>query len=292
MGSPYSKRKTIHHLLYTWAWRSTKLAAMVVGFIGVERFAHRQTDGFAITNIITPSQYERFVAEPPPPEVERLLSQPFTYLGCGAQSYAFVSADGNYVIKFFKIQHMRLAPWLPNFLPHVAMKRKEKEALYKATMESARIAMADLRDETGLLYVHTGLSPTWQRSIQLIDKIGVSHTLSLEAVDFVLQKRAAPFYETLTSWIEDGKEEAAHRALSELRALLTKRCQCGIFDKDPDIATNFGFVSNRPIQIDIGRFTRDIDVRHPARGIYEVSRISQPLHDWLEAHLRSKKGVE
>src|SRR5947199_6221017 len=43
--------------------------------------------------------------------LRQIFAQKFTYLGKGAQSYAFVSHDNQYVLKFFKFKHLR-----PNFL--------------------------------------------------------------------------------------------------------------------------------------------------------------------------------
>lgn len=35
-------------------------------------------------------------------EVERILSQKFTYLARGSQAFAFISEDGKYILKLFK----------------------------------------------------------------------------------------------------------------------------------------------------------------------------------------------
>ena len=42
----------------------------------------------------------------------QLLLQKFTYLDRGTQSYAFVSADQKYVIKFFNMKHLTPKTWL------------------------------------------------------------------------------------------------------------------------------------------------------------------------------------
>ena len=38
--------------------------------------------------------------------IEKVLDQPFFYLGKGVQCYAFISQDGTTVLKFFKHYHM------------------------------------------------------------------------------------------------------------------------------------------------------------------------------------------
>src|ERR1700722_4859365 len=47
-----------------------------------------------------------------------ILSQKFHYLGKGAQSYVFSSADHQYVLKFFKFKHLK-PNWLTDILPAI-----------------------------------------------------------------------------------------------------------------------------------------------------------------------------
>ncbi len=71
-----------------------------------------------------------------------------------------------------------------------------------------------------------------------------------------------------------GELDKAKRGLSEFVCLLRNRCQMGIFDKDPDLKTNFGFLDGHPIQFDVGRFKIGSD---------EMLRVTDGLLQWLES---------
>src|SRR5579871_916778 len=49
-------------------------------------------------------------------EIERILSQKFTYLARGSQAFAFISEDGRYVLKMFK-QHKWHSKNLLGYIP-------------------------------------------------------------------------------------------------------------------------------------------------------------------------------
>jgi hypothetical protein len=53
--------------------------------------------------------------------------------------------------------------------------------------------------------------------------------------------------------------------------------QLGIFDKDPDLNTNFGFIGTRAIQIDFGRYK----ATQPHLDLQAILRITDHLHQWL-----------
>ena len=77
--------------------------------------------------------------------------------------------------------------------------------------------------------------------------------------------------------IEENQVEEAKATLSKLVQLLAYRAQQGVFDKDPDLNTNFGVIGTDPIQIDVGRFRKG-----PARlDKNEIIRITDHLHQHL-----------
>jgi hypothetical protein len=126
-----------------------------------------------------------------------------------------------------------------------------------------------------------------QQKIELIDKLGISHFLFLDELEFVVQKKADLLYPTLQSMMNKGQEQEAKELLSRLIALLVTRCQKGIFDKDPDLFTNFGVVNGKPIQIDPGRFKKDPSESDPQKYKDEIIRITDKLHMSLQKEYKT-----
>ena len=252
---------------------------------GIERYAHKATDGFAVVNIVSPD-YEKGVAASLPDGVSKILDQPFRYLNCGAQSYVFASQDGKYVLKFFKFQHMRILPWLEKFplSKRLQEKRARKEAIYSQAMESCKIAYEELKEETGLLYAHIAPSDFLKQKIVIFDKIGVKQTIDLDKVEFVLQHRAKLAYDQIDEWMAKGDIGKARKGIADLIDLAKRRCLKGLFDKDPDFSTNFGFIGSKAVEIDIGRFSYDETRYDKAVMEDELFRITRELKNWLESH--------
>ena len=71
--------------------------------------------------------------------------------------------------------------------------------------------------------------------------------------------------------------EAAKEALLSVVALIGARCEKGIFDEDAKLHRNVGFVGNRAVFIDVGRFRKSaVDKKQ------EVMKVVQPLQAWLK----------
>src|SRR5437868_3279127 len=92
-----------------WRFRAMSLSSLskillsLLLLYGVERFCHKQTDGFSIYNISSNLSFrEEWEIPQETTEAKIILAQPFYYLGKGAQSYVFESEDGNFVLKFFR----------------------------------------------------------------------------------------------------------------------------------------------------------------------------------------------
>src|ERR1041385_4811284 len=94
-----------------------KIFLFIAAFIAIERFCHRQTDGFRNSKILSTLSFhpEWEISSLPPAELanmRRLLSRPFFYLGSGGQCYSFLNEDGVTVLKVFKHHHMRTNSFL------------------------------------------------------------------------------------------------------------------------------------------------------------------------------------
>ncbi|MES2344998.1 MAG: hypothetical protein V4494_03560 [Chlamydiota bacterium] len=267
-----------------------KCAIFIVLAILLQRFCHKQTDGFALRKIlselsfnpaweVTALQANESIA------IKKALNQPYRYLSKGAQSYVFASEDGLYVLKFFRHDHMRAELW------HCLLTkehRKERFALGRSKLEkdftSYKIAYETLQEETGLVYLHLNKTDNLHIKIPLYDKMGIQHTIDLDRMEFFLQKKVDPFFPSLEKWIKEDNLLAAQQALTELVCLLKRRFIKNIYDKDPDLNTNFGFLKGHPIQLDAGRFKHDPFYSNAEVYQREILRITDNLKQWLDTH--------
>lgn len=274
-----------------------KILLAVLCFYGVQRFCHRQTDGFTPLKIESTVPYEARHVKKASPEILNALDQPYHYLGRGAQAYAFVSEDGRYVIKFFRHRRMhnllcQAGFLLPSFLRERLEQTAEKRSLKLVKdYKSYELAFEKLRQETGLLYLHLAKTEDLKKRLVLYDKIKVLHELPLDQMEFVVQKRAYLLFPSLENWIKEGNLEEAKKVLTQVVSLLKTRAEKGIFDKDPELKTNFGVCEGKVLQIDIGRFTENELPPDPL----EIHRITDDLRKWLhkkdpvlESHLMSE----
>lgn len=267
-----------------------KLFSFILLSIVIQRFCHNQTDGFSMRKIHSNlSFHEEWEPKTPLHEdlknIQLILNQPYRYLGKGAQSYVFASDDGKYVLKFFRHDHMRLEPW--HFLlsaDHRKNRLKISTDKLRKDFESYKIAYEKLYNETGLIYIHLNKTQHLELQIPLYDKIGIKHLINLDKMEFILQKRVELFFPSLEKWIAKGDVITAKKALTELISLLKKRFEIKIYDKDPDLNTNFGFLNGHPIQLDVGRFKRDSFYSNPQVYKREILRITDNLKQWLDVH--------
>jgi hypothetical protein len=238
-----------------------RLLIFVLCFYGTARFCKKQTGSFTIARISSDLPYhpEWDVKPANEEEIKKLLSQPYRFLGKGAQSFVFASEDGTAVIKFFRHHHLK------------------KNSKLAKDFGSYKLAYDQLRNETGLLYLHLNKTSHLNQTLDLIDKIGIHHPIELDRYEFLVQKRAALSYVALQQWIDEGKISEAKEALTSLVQLLAKRALKGIHDKDPDLNTNFGFIGLESIQFDIGRFK----LRQTPHDPQELIRITDNLHQFL-----------
>ncbi|MGD0664716.1 MAG: hypothetical protein ABSA17_03170 [Rhabdochlamydiaceae bacterium] len=239
-----------------------RLVIFTLCFFAAARFCKKQTGSFTIARITSDLPYhpEWDAAPSNEEEIKRILSQPYRFLGKGAQSFVFASEDGTTVIKFFRHHHLK------------------KNSKLAKDFGSYKLAYDLLRNETGLLYLHLNKTNHLHQTLDLVDKIGIHHPIDLDKYEFLVQKRAKLSYVALEEWIQEGKIEQAKQALTSLVQLLAKRTSMGIYDKDPDLNTNFGFIGLESIQFDIGRFK----LREKPQDPTELYRITDNLHQFLE----------
>ncbi len=253
-----------------------KISLFLVCFFITARFCKEQTGRFTILRIssnLTPKpEWETASLSPEEyTQIKEILDQPYSYLDNGVQSFVFASSDGQYVIKFFRHDHLDGPFWLtPN------QKAKKQAQLHKEFL-SYKLAYENLRKQTGLVFLHLNKSKNLHQTLDLVDKIGIHHPIPLDNYEFLIQKRASLLYTALNQMIEENRINDGKETLSKLVELLSHRAKEGISDKDPDLITNFGVIGTDPIQIDVGRFSQ----REPKLDKDEIIRITDRLDQYL-----------
>lgn len=247
-----------------------KLALFLIVFIAAEKFAKSQTKGFRLAKTQMDSIYPE--AGPPP---ELLLNQPFYFLGCGQQCYAFVGKDQKTVLKLFKHFDKGVNSALLRKLPKTEWTSKilrKREKRLKKAFSSTLIAYRHFPEETGLLYLNLNPQNCNLPQIELYDNIGVRHSLDLKKTPFLLQKKG----ELIFSYLEKHPEETP-AIVDSFLALIAKQIQVGVGNSDRHIARNFGVCEGRVIEIDTGSFLENGSIEKE-----DFLRLTRELNEWIE----------
>lgn len=248
----------------------------------------KRTKGFSYNKIHSHYTYDHRWDFGMPTEEQRSLidqvtSKPLTFLGSGKECYAFVSEDGEYVIKFFKQKHMK-TEYILNHLPlSQEMRMLQKEVVNrhlerrKKIYQSYQLAYERLQEETGVLYLHLTKTNYLKQSIHLITKSGEKFTLKLDNIEFLLQRRGTQVFDYLSAYPEKGKE-----TINALLNLITIRNQKGIGDADINCEKNLGLLNGKGFQIDVGEFYPSLPCS-PSKE--ELITATLDLKHYLEMHL-------
>ncbi|MBS0630154.1 MAG: hypothetical protein JSS30_08055 [Verrucomicrobia bacterium] len=230
-----------------------KIFLFIALFIATERFCHKRTHGFRLHKIYSTLPYD------PAMEVEceldpTVLAQPYHFLDSGGECYAFLSEDGQYVLKFFKHHHMRLKSPLDPLLPKWELDRRKMR--YNRFFNSCKLAYDRFRKETGLVYIHLTKSKNLQTSLTITDPNHIAHKVDLDQLEFTVQKKVLMAKPLLVVLAEGEELEQAKTRLDTLLTLIVQRCKAGIADHDAQLR-NFGFIGDEAIEVDLGSFSED-----------------------------------
>ena len=208
------------------------------------------------------------------PHVDQILNQKFTYLARGTQSYAFISEDQKYVLKFIKMNHVtprRITEKLN------LVKRNKKETKLKEMFGALHYAYNHFKEETGLVFIHLNRTPGWNKKVSLVGKEGENIVLSLNNSCFILQEKAELLYTRLGRLIENNQMDDAKEKIRSFLTLIQKRGSQGLFDHDKSISNNFGFIGDSPIQLDVaGLYLAPLDAQA------EVARVGLRIKNRIE----------
>jgi hypothetical protein len=262
----------------------------LICFFLVERFCYDKTLGFRLQKIYStlppdPNWATGYLKEYDEAKVREILSQPFYFFGRGGESYAFLSKDGRYILKFFKHHKMRPKHPLDLLLPPCFRQKwqnRRKERLERF-FSSCKLAFEQISQETGLLYLHLTKSENLHQKMTFFDPIGIKHRVDLDKVEFALQKRATMALPTLFQLVEEGKVDLAKAHLTSLLEMIYTRSRAGIADHDAR-GRNFGFVDGRAIEFDLGSFSQDERLKEEKNVKKTFLLETCKLRRWVHKH--------
>jgi hypothetical protein len=253
-------------------------------FIGIDRFTRRKKHHFSLSSIAA-------APEMPPPslrakqekKIEALFNQPFFFFGKSHHAYLFLSEDHKYILKFLKSH--ALAPksalaYLPlSFNPHYRDYKHKKE-------EQARLftgyqtAFDELKDETGLVYMHLYITHRLNRKITLYEKNSKPLIIDLDKTCFYLQKRAQLIYPRISELMRNGDFETAQTIISSVFTLIEDLRKKGVIDQDLTLYKNFGIIDDKAVQLAIGKL--HIDRSRSVCSKEEIVHIMDPFRRWIQ----------
>jgi hypothetical protein len=260
---------------------------------GLGRLYFHLTGGFSLSNISSDFSYHpnwkiRSLAKDEQEEVDRALNQSYYYLGKGCQSYVFLSEDHQYVIKFFKYQRFRLQPWLAYFppLPAIVKYREEKIEKKRVKLEgfiqSWKIAFEDLKEETGLLFVHLNKTRDLNKELVIFDKIGQRHRLNLDDMEFCIQRKAEMLCSVLLKFKENNDLKEGQYLITRLLNLILSEYHRGLADNDHALMQNTGVVEGKPVHIDVGQFVKNKQIKDSSVYNQELFTKTYKFKIWLK----------
>ncbi len=178
------------------------------------RFCHIKTDGFTprkVRTAFTEQTIPHLSSTPSEEEketIKKILNQPLHYIGRGGQCYAFATDDEQYVVKLLKYNNnypriwFRLFPFPLGLEAFRQQKLAKKLNKLKTEYESYQIALKDLKEETGIFYVHLDAGTLPGIQLEIFDKIKFYHSLSADQLQFYIQKKGTPFYPELKKMVQ------------------------------------------------------------------------------------------
>lgn len=261
--------------------------------VRIDRLFFKQNSSFCARFLFTCLPNETQWDLPSPAEAElaqldEVLAQKFHYLGKGAHCYAFVSEDQNYVIKFHRYaSHMRIFPWLNHPFAYKFDPKRIKIKEYNLqklqyNLQNYKNSYLDLKEETGLIFLHINRTDYLKRFVTLVDKTQAQYSIPLDKVTFILQRKADLIYPTLDELYQNNRLEEGKEIVSNIIHLIQHCCEKGYVDEDPVLRKNYGLLGTKAIHIDIGDLVHKPEIAQRENYIPHVKEMTESLRKRLE----------
>lgn len=224
-------------------------------------------------------------------EINTIFSQHFYFIGQGKQCSAYVSHDGNYVVKFLLQKPLTVKPQfidLPDVFPFTLFKEykvdkrlERKDDLYNSFMISYHL----VPEETGIFYVHLNPTDNIFKKPIVVDAKGDPVVIDPDKTQFVLQKRAHHIKPVLIDLMCAGEVEAAKERIDQMLMLLQTCAKKNIVDTDTGLIrrNNIGFLETRAIYVDTGKL-RLVKQKLTRKDFVKDLKRLEPFYKWLLAY--------
>lgn len=223
-----------------------------------------------------------------PEEIALKLNQPFHLIGEGSQMYAFRSADGKIVLKLFKAHHSPHRSLLKKWLrahrssDEILLSHQKWNEKFAKTCACYLMAFKDLKEETGLCYLHFEKSSDSRLNITLLDASKKAYRVNLNNHPFIIQRHAELVPDYLKTLIESKQMDLAQSAVTSLKELFLHRTEKGYIDDRQSLRINYGFIDGKAVQIDVGKIKKtDLSQTQTEE---ELMRLQQRLDRWIYSY--------
>jgi hypothetical protein len=262
---------------------------------GAARLYYYLTDDFRLANITYDLPFEAPWEVPSlnSEEYENLkniLSQKFSYIGKGAQCYAFISEDDQYILKFFKFKHLKpslLVEYLPAFPPFKEYKQKgieRKKRKLISVFNGYDLAFRENRQTSELIYLH--LLPTQFLNLTAIikDKMGFERSIYLDDVVFLVQRKGETLRTRLRHLLDQERIQEAQQSMASIIDMYISEYAKGIYDHDHGVLHNTGFIGERPFHLDVGKLNQDMRMQQKDFYKKDLEHVVWKMDVWIKAN--------
>ncbi len=222
---------------------------------------HLYTSGFRKDKIYTELTYDGSdIPLDKQNQVRDILKQKFYFLDRGCQTYVFLSADKQYVLKFIRYHKYELPFWM-HYIEKTTKGKKYRDGRLrhrvkrrKESLKSYSIAYQHLQKETGIVYAHLNQTSVLKTSITVYDRLHHKYCIDADNVGFLIQKRATPLTKALMDCKKNQDDlttqQITHSFFEDVDAL----CKKGIVNRDYNCLKNSGIIDGQVVQFDLGSF--------------------------------------
>lgn len=224
-------------------------------------------------NAITIPSIENAVVDVEPKQhndLKTYFQKPFTYLDRGHQSFVFISADKNIVVKFFDARGLKQTSLIP-FYSQDQIERSVRRL--KVLLDGYHLAYEKDLQNSGLLFVQLAPNPQLELSSTFNDRFGFPHKIDLSKVLFVVQRTATTTRKEISNLLDMGDVAAVKNRFTSIIEMYVDEYSRGLYDRDRNIIDNTGFIAGHPVRIDLGRLHYDEafrDSRVFVKDLYNV----------------------
>lgn len=234
--------------------------------------AHLVRDGFLLRKVFLYPPIEH--NEPCDPKILSVLDQNFYYLGKGFQAYAFVSQDGNTVLKLLRVGKY-LRPLWNRFL-YPSDKLANEIQKWNEIFSSYKLAYEELSSKTKVRFLHVQKSGNLKKRINIFDKLGIRHKVELDNIAFLVQDKALPLELYLSS---EEDIQALKQVISSYLALIKYLALHGVRNGDSNLLRNCGVLNGEVIDMDVGSYKKNSDLKFLRA---ELEKGAAPLRNILK----------